>query len=199
MTSRLLIVRHAERPSIPEGEVGNDLALTDEGIESTQRFANALNEKIISIQSSPILRCVQTAKLIADAQNFKQDIQTNQLLGDPGFFISDAEVAWNSWLSKGSESVNLHLLSGTETWPGFRAFDGAIADMLDHIRLALSTDETGLTVWVTHDTILATLASRVLPQPLSLASWPTFLGNLEAKIGANDRLEFSYHSPSSTS
>lgn len=32
MSKRLLIVRHAERPQIADGEVGNDLSLTEAGV-----------------------------------------------------------------------------------------------------------------------------------------------------------------------
>lgn len=193
MANRLLVIRHAERPLIAEGEVGNGLSLTEAGVQATRRFASALDQEIVSINSSPILRCVQTAQLIADVHNYShEDIEVSRLLGDPGFFIEDADLAWQSWLSKGSEAVNTHLLSGTETWPGFRAFDAAVANMYDHMRAALSAPCPGLIVWVTHDTILSTLASRLLPRPLTLADWPDFLGALDVFIGRDGELQLSY-------
>lgn len=193
MTRRLLIVRHAERPSIANGEVGDGLTLTENGVQATKHFARGLNEEIVSIHSSPILRCVQTAQLIADEHDYAHaNIQPSRLLGDPGFFIEDADLAWQSWLDKGSELVNTHLLAGTETWPGFRDFDQAIVEMLGHMRAELSSCRSGLTVWVTHDTILATLASRLLPEPLTLADWPDFLGSLQVSCDVHDELLLTY-------
>lgn len=193
MSKRLLIVRHAERPLIAEGEVGDGLSLTEAGVQATRYFAGELDQEIVSIQSSPILRCMQTAQLIADTHGYsREDIKTSRLLGDPGFFIADADLAWQSWLSRGNEAVNVHLLSGSETWPGFRELDEAVADMLNHMRAALSAFSQGLAVWVTHDTILATLASRLLPTPLTLVEWPDFLGALDVSFASGGELQLTY-------
>lgn len=193
MSKRLLIVRHAERPQIADGEVGNDLCLTEAGVQATKCFASMLDQEIVSIQSSPILRCMQTAQLIADTHGYaREHIKANRLLGDPGFFIANADLAWQSWLGRGSEAVNAHLLSGSETWPGFRKFDDAVADIIDQIRTALSSYRHGLVIWVTHDTILATLASRLLTTPLSMAEWPDFLGALDVSLANDGELKLIY-------
>lgn len=182
MSSQLLVIRHAERPMIAKGDVGNDISITENGIRATIKFARSLSARIQSIHSSPVLRCMQTARLIADVHGYTASgIHASRLLGDPGFFISDAELAWKSWLNRGCEAVNNHLLTGTETWPGFHAFDLAMANIVVHIHTLLSSN-SGLIIWVTHDTILATLASRLLPSPLTLADWPDFLGALEVTL-----------------
>jgi len=66
--------------------------------------------------------------------------------------------------------------------------------MYDHMRAALSAPCPGLIVWVTHDTILSTLASRLLPRPLTLADWPDFLGALDVFIDRDGELQLSYES-----
>lgn len=86
MTKILLIIRHAERPAIEDGTVGNGLALTQNGIIQTTKFAESLNRKILSIDTSPILRCTQTADIIAKNHGFPfPSIGHSTLLGDPGF------------------------------------------------------------------------------------------------------------------
>lgn len=47
---------------------------------------------------------------------------------------------------------------------------------------------------VTHDTILATLASRLLTTPLSMAEWPDFLGNLDISLARGGELQLIYTS-----
>jgi len=188
-----LIVRHAERPSIPKDQIGDELMLTESGVQATKNFAKSLQRNVISIHSSPVLRCLQTAQLIAEVHNYNQtDIQVSCLLGDPGFLIEDATLAWQSWISKGSEAVNSHLLSGKGTWPGFRPFDQAVAEIHDYMLDVLSLSSSGQIIWVTHDTILAALVSRLLPQPITLSDWPHYLGSLEVTLGHDGCLKYMY-------
>jgi len=193
MASKLIILRHAERESIPDGEIGHEVSITKAGVDSTKLFSAGLKEPVISIESSPIHRCIQTARLIADMHGIESfEITTSTLLGDPGFFISDADLAWKSWQKLGSETVNRHLLIGTEQWPGFRPFEEAMAIMTDRIYSTLLDDRHGIAVWVTHDTILAAFASRVLDAPLTLDMWPDFLGSLTVTTGKIDKLNCYY-------
>ena len=94
MTAKLILVRHAERPEILSG-VGNDVHLTEHGIASSFEFGQSLKKrKVVSIKTSPVLRCVQTAEQIAMAVSFsKHEIQFCRQLGDPGIFIADADLA----------------------------------------------------------------------------------------------------------
>jgi len=193
MNKRVLIVRHAERPAIPRGQTGIDLQLTKYGINSTKQFAKTLKGNIISIHSSPVLRCLQTARLIAEITTFDQSkIKQNRLLGNPGIFIKDEKLAWKSWKDKGNNAVNLHLLTGIETWPGFRPFDKAINKIHDQIRVALSNCNSGTIIWITHDTILAPLASRLLENPLLMDDWPNYLGYLDCSINKNEQMTYNY-------
>mgnify|MGYP000106087048 CR=1 FL=1 len=189
---RILIVRHAARPDILPNTVGNDVMLTDEGIEQSKLFASLINGQVLSIKTSPIGRCVQTAELIAQATHFKlDDIEQCRLLGDPGFIIKDGDLAWQHWLKKGHEAVNLHLLSGTESWDGFYDLNDSVARIFSDIKELLSNSADGVHIWVTHDTILATLAARIGDKRLTLQDWPNFLGYLEIKL-SDEQIYVSY-------
>lgn len=191
----LLIIRHAERPAIQDGTVGNELALTSNGVHETIRLAKSLPRKILSIESSPILRCIQTAELIAEHHELPlTSIGRSNLLGDPGFIIEDAELAWTNWVEKGAEAVNEHLLTGNSVWPGFRDLDEAVAQMRRSIEAMLTESDDGVHVWVTHDTIVATLASRLQKMPLTLKGWPDYLGGLMIQLRKESGLEISYSS-----
>ncbi len=189
----LFIIRHAERPAIKDGTVGNELALTPSGVYQTTRLAKLLPRKILSIESSPILRCTQTAELIAEHHGLPvTSIRRSNLLGDPGFIIDNAELAWTNWLEKGAEAVNTHLLCGTSTWPGFKDLDDAVAQMRRSIEAMLAESDDGVHVWVTHDTIVGTLASRLQKTPLKLKEWPDYLGGLTIQLREESGLEISY-------
>ncbi|MAI36323.1 histidine phosphatase family protein [Alteromonas sp.] len=189
---RILIVRHAARPDILPNTVGNDVMLTDEGIEQSKLFASLISGQVLSIRTSPIGRCFQTAELIAQATHFKSaDIKQCRLLGDPGFIIKDGDLAWQHWLKKGHEAVNLHLLSGTESWDGFYDLDDSTARIFSDTEALLNNSADGVHIWVTHDTILATLAARIGDERLTLQDWPNFLGYLEIKL-SDDQIQVSY-------
>jgi len=189
---RILIVRHAARPDILPNTVGNDVMLTDEGIEQSKLFASLISGQVLSIRTSPIGRCFQTAELIAQATHFKSaDIKQCRVLGDPGFIIKDGDLAWQHWLKKGHEAVNLHLLSGTESWDGFYDLDDSTARIFSDTEALLNNSADGVHIWVTHDTILATLAARIGDERLTLQDWPNFLGYLEIKL-SDDQIQVSY-------
>jgi len=190
---RLLLIRHAERPTIPDQEIGNDVALTPQGVQDSMKFGAHLSESVVSISSSPIARCVQTAKIIADVKGYPEEhIVTCRDLGDPGFVIDDGSVAWSHWQEKGHEAVNQYLLDGKERWSGFADLHQAVSDFREKIRAKLIDSPGGVHVWVTHDTILAAFASRVLPKSLSLNEWPNFLDYFEVSMNPAGNLMYSY-------
>jgi len=184
--AKLLLVRHAERPGIPANTVGNEVLLTNKGKADTRNFARSISDPVVSIQSSPIGRCLQTAEIIADAVAFEREgIVANRDLGDPGFIINDGAAAWTHWQEKGHERVNEHLLSGSEQWEGFKDLDNAVKTFDTSIRKLLSGQDEGVHIWITHDTILATYASRIMPSRLKMKQWPQYLDfiSLELKNG----------------
>ncbi len=190
---KLFIVRHAERPDILPNDVGNDVLLTDNGKIQSRLFGKQLPQPTISIKTSPIERCLQTANLIAEETKFDLSaIEATTVLGDPGFIIEDADLAWQHWLKKGHQAVNQHLLSGSQKWSGFVDLDHAVKSICKHIKSLLISSEAGTHIWVTHDTILATLASRLLEDSIALSEWPSFLGYLEISLDGDNELLVNY-------
>lgn len=194
MSKKLILLRHAERPEIPEGEVGNELSITDQGRTDTVLLSRKF-ENVIGISSSPILRCLQTAEIIAETSGLdKTHINKSIDLGDPGFFIADASAAWDSWQKYGSIGVNKRLLSGkTDGWKGFKPLEQASRSFSHLILNKLQSCDEGTHLWVTHDTILAAFASWALPNNLTLDSWPNYLGYLEMELHISGELVYSYN------
>lgn len=191
---KLILVRHAERPEIRGNEAGLDVLLTEQGKQDTQLFARRLQGNIVSIKTSSIGRCVQTAEIIAAETGYSLDeIKHCKLLGNPGFIIASGSLAWKQWQEKGHSAVNEHLLSATQSLPGFVDFTEALNTFTQAIIDAFQTSSNGTHIWVTHDTMLATLASRTSKVPLSLSEWPNFLGHVIITLDEQDELAFEYH------
>jgi broad specificity phosphatase PhoE len=190
---KLILIRHAERPEIVPNEVGNDVVLTEQGKKDTAQYAQSISGQIVSMMTSPIERCIETAEIIAKEKDFPvKYIERSCLLGNPGFVIEDGKLAWQQWQNKGHDEVNQHLLSATDALPGFVDFGTAVNSFLKEIAATLAESPEGLHVWVTHDVMLATLASRTLPSHLTLADWPDFLGHLVVTLEDSGELSFEY-------
>ncbi|CAM4458445.1 histidine phosphatase family protein [Vibrio agarivorans] len=191
---KLILIRHAERPEIAPNEVGNDVVLTEQGKQDTTQYAKSISGQVVSMMTSPIERCIETAEIIAKENGFPfEQIERSRLLGNPGFVIEDGKIAWQQWQTKGHDVVNQHLLSATDALPGFADFETAVNAFLNNIATSLADEASeGLHVWVTHDVMLATLASRTLPNNLTLADWPHFLGHLIVTLEETGELSFEY-------
>ena len=195
MNKRLILVRHAERPDIPAGEVGNEVLLNAKGLQASFAFGQSLNQNIISIRTSPISRCVQTATEIAKAVGYdRSNIKTCTDLGSPGYFISDGSLAWRHWQEKGSQRVNQFLLDGSESWDGFNDLKKSAAKFKNKVEQTLKISQNGTHLWVTHDTILAAFAARVLDEPITIDQWPEYLEYLTVGITSDGKMRFQYHS-----
>lgn len=191
---KIIILRHAERPPIPNGERGDDIALNEHGINESIRFAKTIDENILSVQSSPIYRCIQVAEIIATQHDYPiENIALCNLLGKPGAFITDANQAWQHWFEKGHDAVNEYHLKGNEQWNGFREFPEAIQLLKNKIFNSFQQKSEGIHIWVTHDTILGAFASRILDNRLNLEDWPNYLGRLEITLTSKKQIKATYY------
>ena len=83
---KIYIVRHGQTDWNAKGLVmgDKDIPLNDKGIEQIERSAAYLKDKNISlVVSSPVLRCMQSAEIIAKTLNKK--IEKDELLTEIGF------------------------------------------------------------------------------------------------------------------
>lgn len=189
MSARLLILRHAERPPIPEGEIGAAVALTLAGRVAARRFGEQLAGSLEVIRTSPLRRCIETAQEIAAAKDFDPErIEQTKVLGDPGIFVEDPELAWKRWREIGHEAVCRELALAETAAPGFRDPVEVVRLMRAEIECALVCTR-GLTIWITHDVILAALAQRLFCVRALDDGWPNFLGNLEVKRDRRGELQ----------
>ena len=195
MKPTLLLVRHAERPEFAPGELGNETSITIKGEEKTRKFGEKLSDLRISIRSSPVRRCMETAQIIAGSARVPvvSIIEDNDL-GDPGYIISSGEGAWVHWQEKGHERVKEYLIWNEEKWEGFTDLDKSSKQFAEKIQRFLEQDHnTDIHIWITHDTILGTFASRVSETQFDASGWPDFLGYLSITL-SNGTLEYLYHS-----
>lgn len=168
-----VFIRHAERPEIPKGVMGEQVLLTAAGTASAQRLGENLGPRLRRIHTSPVQRCQLTADaLIAGAGQPLTPIVVPHL-GEPGLFIQDIALAGPQFLEHGVQLM-AHRLSRGERLPGFRSAEDGVTHLLRE-PLAQLPPSGHLDLYVTHDYILSIVMSQLLRR---LVEWPDFLGCL---------------------
>jgi broad specificity phosphatase PhoE len=170
----VLLLRHAARGPLPEDGVGNDVPITLPGKFSSEELGRKLGMRTRSLHSSPVTRCIQTANALRKGANAELDIVVSRLLGDPGVYVLDGDLAWGNWEMLGHEEVMRRLVSEDDPLPGMAQPDEA-ARILVHHMFASAGDNCGLHIFITHDSVITATVSRLQGTPHGPSDWPLFL------------------------
>lgn len=161
-------------PPLPIDGVGYTQPISKEGMQSSVTLGKMLRGRLRTLQSSPLTRCIQTAEGIRQGAHMDLPIVHNHLLGDPGIFVQDAEMAWENWIRLGNEGVIRHLMFANENLPGMAAADSAAKTLISEL-FAVGGKVPGVHAFVTHDALLAPTAARLLRLPSNSSPLPNFL------------------------
>ena len=194
-----LILRHAEREDIPPGTFGVDVPLTARGIASAERLGAMLSDRRprTKITASPVSRCVATARAMLHGGGWSGDYALDWLLGDPGPFVVDADVAGTLFLDISILEIVRRQLSHTEPPSGMRGTSEGV-DLL--LRLAADNLRScgQLNIYVTHDAILVVLVAHLYQMSVDEVGWPGYLDGL-LLWRSSERLCFAWRELQQTS
>jgi broad specificity phosphatase PhoE len=168
-----LLIRHAARPKIPTGTFGNGLSITEEGRREATTLGRQLGNRIHRIVTSPVLRCVQTAEAVQLGAGTSASADTDQVLGDPGVWITDSGVVGDAFFQHGPRGVVARQLAGDEI-PGMTPIDVGAKRFVD--ALVSNPGEPGeINVFVSHDAVIAPLLAAILGVHDLTKIWPAYL------------------------
>ncbi len=173
-SSAIVLLRHSVRDHLAPDDVGYTMPITEAGEDLARQLGVVMADRLRTVHTSPLTRCVQTAEALCQGAQAKLSIVEDRLLGDPGVFVIDGERAWSNWLELEHEGVMEHLVSKDFALPGMADPDAAARLLVSHM-LAVAEERAGLHVFVTHDTLVMAAAARLLGEPLSIEAWPWFL------------------------
>ena len=169
-----VLLRHSVRGPLPRGDAGNAVPLTREGVRLARRLGAVLGDRLHTLHTSPLPRCVQTAEALRSGAEVDVPIVSDRLLGDPGVYVVDARRAWSNWEVLGHEAVVQSLVSGRPTLPGIASPDPAACLLVRHM-LAVAGDLPGLHLFITHDFVITVTVARLLEEPFGREDWPWYL------------------------
>jgi broad specificity phosphatase PhoE len=170
----VVLLRHSVRAHLPPGDVGYAVPITNTGERLALELGIRLKGRLCTLHSSPLPRCIQTAEALATGAQADIPIVTNRLLGDPGVFVLDAQLAWSNWERLGHEGVVHHLVTEPEPLPGMARTEDA-AHFLVQTMLATAGNRPGVHVFVTHDVLVIATAAKLLCKSLDRNDWPWYL------------------------
>jgi hypothetical protein len=169
-----ILLRHSIRADLSPDHVGYSLPITEEGWLLALALGEKFNARLKTLHSSPLTRCLQTASAINAGAGLDLPIIHDRLLGDPGAFVVDDQLAWSNWIKLGSEGVMRHLVSHPDALPGMRNPDEAAYCLVNHM-LTVAGSRVGIHLFVSHDSLVLATAARLLAEPLTGNYYPYYL------------------------
>lgn len=173
-----LVLRHGEREHVGSDDYGNDAPITCRGRTAAQRLGRGLASlPPVALMTSPLVRCVQTADALVAGAGWGAPPVCDPRLGGPGPFVVEPDLAGPFFLDLGPRGVVERQLAGAEPLSGMRPTADGVALLLDLIAPRNET-RRGISVFVTHDVVLATLVGSLYGLNVDDFAWPDYLDGL---------------------
>lgn len=169
-----LMLRHAEREEISHDSFGNEVGLTSLGREQSRELGRRLRGRLAGTTSSPLPRCMETARQVSRCAGFDAEPDSNCLLGGHGAFIVDAEAAGSAFRTLGLKGLVNRLLEPGMPPEGMRPVAAGCADLLSLVRDVMPPADK-VHLLVTHDAILAPLLAILAGDRVTDEHWPEYL------------------------
>ena len=171
-----VLIRHGERYAIPEGSFGLDALLTPGGMSAAVGFGRAIARyPVMHIYTSPIKRCVQTAECIMRGLQRNVGISCEDNLGNPGFHVSNAQIAGEHFMRYGAIGV-FEQFAADEDIPGIAPMSYLRNEALNWIDN--KCEENGLFFFVTHDSLITHFSHANNLRRYSRESWVDYLDGI---------------------
>ena len=201
-----LFTRHSLRELVNgQGFAGYDLQLTEQGRELAYTWGEYLikntDRAIQHCISSPIQRCVDTAALMIEgADAVHQSVNTHQieivehrLLVEPGSFVLDIQQAAPFFRKQGALGFINSFVNNA--LPGMKHPITGVRDVLELLYQTHPTQQHGLSLAVSHDTILAAIVAVISGNnQIQQTDWPEMMEGLfvwfEGEDFANSKLKW---------
>ena len=196
-----LFTRHSIREVVTgQGLAGYDLQLTHQGRDLAEAWGSYLidnTDRVIQhCISSPIQRCIDTAALMiqgADAQTLEPnthriEIIEQGLLVEPGSFVLNIKQAGPYFQRQGALGFINSFVNNA--LPGMKHPITGVFDVLELLYHTHPTQHNGLSLAVSHDTILAAIIAVISGRNrVSQDDWPEMMEGLFVWFEGDEFLE----------
>jgi broad specificity phosphatase PhoE len=178
-----LLIRHAEREPITDGEAMYVAPLTERGKADARQLGRSLKgHRLNAFFSSPVPRCVETNVSVLEGLGFdteeaRQRARPHPVLAEA--YMEDFEKARRVFKLADPEQIILDYTSGMPV-PGFGTIERGAKALLDFIRENVS--EGTLSVFVTHDALIMPFKRHFQGTSYTRDNWLTFLDGCVIRV-----------------
>lgn len=195
-----LFTRHSIREIVNgQGLAGYDLQLTEQGRDLAQEWGACLiqnTDRVIQhCISSPIQRCIDTAALMIEgadqvrpvANTHTIEIVEQGLLVEPGSFVLDIKKAAPYFREQGALGFINSFVNNA--LPGMKNSITGVFDVLELIYNTHPDTPNGLSLAVSHDTIIAAIVAVISGRSqIDREDWPAMMEGLFVWFEGDDFL-----------
>ncbi len=157
-----ILLRHAERTDIKDGDTGLLVDITEQGIVKSIELGNEISKyfEINKIYSSPLLRCINTAININKGNSKEQkEIIKTTILGEPGLYVNDRYIAGLEFKKRGTYNLVRDYINGAVIL-GMNNLNDANKSFYNKIFQLSQNNKYNL--FVSHDAIIIPLIKYLL-------------------------------------
>ncbi|MCP4134124.1 MAG: histidine phosphatase family protein [bacterium] len=151
----IYFIRHAEK------SLTGEQALTERGFHDAYNYGKFLSQQGLrfdEVVSSPVKRCMQTAKKIIEGLHADIVIQKSHLLGAPGIFVQNDKQAAQVF-DRFSVHEVINLIIQGKILPGFFPFRDACKPLINEIQTKLSLRKSVL--YISHDAVIMPFIAHI--------------------------------------
>lgn len=171
-----ILIRHSERNHIPDGVHDIVTPVNAQG----EMIAIELGKKLrkfdrIKIISSPVERCVQTGNAIMKGFDMLTEIGFSNLLGEPGPFVFDCEVAKEHFIKMTCKAV-VEIQIAHKQLAGIRPIEEGSEMLKNYIVAELQANKpNNLLVFISHDAIIAPFIFQYTGEKFNHEHWIDYI------------------------
>jgi hypothetical protein len=184
-----LVIRHSERFG---GEVADHTdGLTPNGMAMAMELGSRLRGRDLRLYASPIQRCVDTARLIAEGAGCGAEVVRSSILGIPGPYVIDEPAVDRHLAVMGLKGFAIRWLSGGISPKVMRPCSEGSRMLVRWIGDNLASRSEGVDVYVGHDLFLTPVLVQYAGYDLETEGFLGFLdGFCLAREGGGIRLTY---------
>lgn len=171
-----ILIRHSERNHIPDGVHDIVTPINAQG----EAIAIELGKKLrkfdrIEIISSPVERCVQTGNAIMKGFDMQTETGFSNLLGEPGPFVFDCEVAKEHFIKMTCKTV-VEIQIAHKQLAGIRPIEEGSEMLKNYIVAELQANKpNNLLVFISHDAIIAPFIFQYTGEKFNHEHWIDYI------------------------
>jgi len=169
-----IVMRHAERFEIKQGEAGFDVPLTEDGKKSAFKLGKEhFIGKKLTVFSSSVGRCIDTGENILKGAQIDDKVVESSVLAGDKIFINDFIKMATFYMTNGMLALLDLVYDGKEV-EGVNNVNTAVYQFLDYV-LEKTDKSKDISLFVTHDMFISLIVGELFRHKTTSENWPEFM------------------------